>query len=523
MNKTLKLSFSLRNTYRVNSILYSFKQVPLLKKIVPETLYQAKELKILANVISVIWELITTFLWKALYFATMVTGIGILYQKLPSEQVFLHILVCLTLIGGIGNTYLFNPTKDKYYGIILLGMDAREYALVTYGYALLKIIIGFFTFGTIFGLLRGVPLWICFIIPFFVVGVKITAAAFFLRNYEKTGEITNENKLGKWYWILTVLLFGVAYGLPVLGIALPVWVSVVFMVLCIISGIVFGRKVLSFAHYRPMYQKILFQSMKQMDQVKQTARNQSQKAISADLSITSNRKGFEYLNELFMKRHQKILWKASTRIAAVCAVLVAAILVLLCFIPEIKPAVNKVPLMYLPYFVFIMYAINRGTGFTQALFVNCDHSLLTYPFYKQPGCILKLFQIRLREIIKVNLLPAIVIGGGLALILYCSGGTDHPLHYVILLVSILCLSVFFSVHYLMLYYLLQPYNAGTELKSGTYRIAMIATYVVCYCFMQLKMSTVVFGIAAILFCVGYCIVASILVYRFAPKTFRIRA
>lgn len=83
-------------------------------------------------------------------------------------------------------------------------------------------------------------------------------------------------------------------------------------------------------------------------------------------------------------------------------------------------------MVYLPYFVFIMYAINRGTGFTQALFMNCDHSLLTYSFYKQPKFVLKLFQIRLREIVKVNLLPAAVIGGGLAGLLYASRRDGKP-------------------------------------------------------------------------------------------------
>ena len=97
---------------------------------------------------------------------------------------------------------------------------------------------------------------------------------------------------------------------------------------------------------------------------------------------------------------------------------------------------------WLPYFVFIMYAINRGTNFTQALFMNCDHSLLTYSFYKQPSFILRLFQIRLREIMKINAVPALVIGIGLALILFATGGTDNPLNYVVLVVSILCMSLF---------------------------------------------------------------------------------
>ena len=94
--------------------------------------------------------------------------------------------------------------------------------------------------------------------------------------------------------------------------------------------------------------------------------------------------------------------------------------------PGAKADINKMVMTWLPYFAFIMYLINRGTGFTQALFMNCDHSLLTYSFYKRPGFVLRLFRIRLREIIKVNAVPALVIGCGLALILYVSGGRTTP-------------------------------------------------------------------------------------------------
>ncbi len=176
----------------------------------------------------------------------------------------------------------------------------------------------------------------------------------------------------------------------------------------------------------------------------------------------------------------------------------------------------------LPYFVFIMYLINRGVGFTRALFVNCDHSLLTYPFYKKPGNILRLFRIRLWEITKINLLPALVIGAGLALLLFLSGGTDNPINYVLIFVTITALSIFFSVHYLTLYYLIQPYNAGTEIKSGTYQLVIWLTYMICYMMIQIKLPTLYFGIAAIVFCVLYSAVASVLVYKLAPKTFRIR-
>ena len=244
--------------------------------------------------------------------------------------------------------------------------------------------------------------------------------------------------------------------------------------------------------------------------------------ISADIHITSRRKGFEYLNELFIRRHRRLLWQAAVRIAAVCFFLILGALLAFWLQPAAAQVVNRLLMRYLPYFVFIMYAINRGTGFTQALFMNCDHSLLTYPFYKQPRMILALFQIRLREIIKVNLLPAAVIGVGLATLLYASGGTEEPLHYAVLIVSILSMSVFFSVHYLTIYYLLQPYNAATEVKSGTYQLVLSATYLVCFYLMRLEMPTMVFGLMTIAFCAGYCAVACALVYKLAPKTFRLR-
>ena len=123
---------------------------------------------------------------------------------------------------------------------------------------------------------------------------------------------------------------------------------------------------------------------------------------------------------------------------------------------------------------------------------------------------------------KINLLPAVIIGSALPILLYLSGGTDNPLNYVVLLVSILCMSMFFSVHYLTIYYLLQPYNAGTEMKSGTYRLVLTVTYLVCFFLMQQRIPILLFGALAILFCVLYCIVACILVYKFAPRTFRIR-
>ena len=85
--------------------------------------------------------------------------------------------------------------------------------------------------------------------------------------------------------------------------------------------------------------------------------------------------------------------------------------------------------------------------------------------------------------------------------------------------------MFFSVHYLAMYYLLQPYTEGLAQKGVAYRIVMTLTYAVCYACMQIKAlreNALLFGIIVCVFAVVYAAVALALTYRLAPKTFRLR-
>lgn len=523
MNKTLKISFALKNTYRVNSILYALKQMLLIKMILPSVLYGARGLKIFANILSAIWEILSAFLGKFIYLMCIYAIVAYGYDGYSNKsELFLHMLLILTIIGAFMNTNLFNPTKEKYYAVFLMRMDAKQYVLINYGYAILKVVIGFLPFMILVGSMLDLPLWLSIILPFSIAGLKLFIAATSLWDYEKRGLAYNENKLGKFLWAFVALMIILSGGLPAVNIAVPQIVSTVLFIAFIPLGMIGAVKVIRFDEYKAVFRDLFAQTQPFADKKTQALRKQSEKYISADTNITSDRKGFEYLNELFIKRHKNILWSASKMITYVCLVLIAGAIIASYVFPEFREVTNHLILNWLPYFVFIMYIINRGTGFTQALFVNCDHSLLTYPFYKQPGMILKLFAIRLREIMKVNALPALVIGAGLSLLLFITGGTDNVLNYAVIIVSILCMSAFFSVHYLTIYYLMQPYNAATEIKNGMYQVVRVATYVVCYYMIKVRMPTIVFGTLTIVFCILYCMIACILVYRFAPKTFRLR-
>lgn len=522
MLKTLRLSLALKNTYRVNSILYAMKQIPLVKKLLPDSLYSMRGLKIFAGILSFIIGLFSVFIGKWIYMIAMLVSAGELFGQLPADARFLHIFFFLTLIGGILNTSMFDPSRDKFYAIILLRMNAKAYTVTNYLVFLLKMVVGFVPFCLFFGLSAGLPLAVCLLLPLFVVAVKLIFAARALYVYEKSGYVTNENAPQKFKWAVVAALLALAYGLPALGILLPMAVPCALGVAAFVGAVLSARKILRFDRYREVYGALLTKTAVQMQDTKGLAKQMVEKKISADASITSQKTGFAFLNELFVRRHRRILWKSALRMTAICGAVVLILLIATLVKPAMHEAMNEIVMTFLPYFVFILYAINRGTGYTQALFMNCDHSLLTYSFFKQPKLILALFRIRLVEIIKVNLPPAAVIGVGLSALLYVSGGTAEPLNYALIPLAMLAISAFFSVHYLTIYYLLQPYNAGTEMKSGTYRIIMSVTYFVCFMFMQLRLATPVFAVGALAFCVLYCVAACVLVYRLAPKTFRLR-
>ena len=524
MFKSFILSYRLRNTYRVNSIIYSIKQLPLIGKHLPTSLYRSKALKILGNIISTILEVINIFLGKAIYILLMIVALLGMYEGNNSNN-FINIFVFLSLAGGLLNTYMFNPTKDKYYAMILMNMDAKKYTLSNYYYSMIKVIIGFLPFTLIFGMYYGLSPITCVLMPFFVMFIKTIYNTYILYDFSKKKKIKNENVPTKMIWTLIAIFVILAYGLPFLNIAITEGIFYIISAVTLIFGIIAFWYVSGFGDYKKAYKSLLTQEnvYAVQNQTKGDAlQKNTLKQIELDGETTSNRKGFAYFHDLFVKRHKKILMKSAKKTAIITFLIFLGLIVGVKANSEMRTKTNELLMTMLPWFVFVMYIINRGTVVTQAMFMNCDHSMLTYRFYRTPKVILALFKERLKTLIKINLIPAIIISIGLPMLLYLTGGTDNYLNYIVLFISIIAMSIFFSIHYLVMYYLLQPYNVNIEMKSSTYSVVQWVTYIVCYMFLQMRLPTVYFGIATVVFCILYSIIALILVYKYAPKTFKLR-
>ncbi len=524
MIETFITSFRLKNTYRANSIIYSIKQFPIIRKLLPDSLYKNAGLKILANVISILWEIINIFIGKFIYIAVMIFA-ALSWYSTNQADTFIHLITFLTLCGGVLNTYMLNPTKDKYYAIVLMNVNAREYGLSNYYYQLIKLLIGFLPFTILFGLLAGVPSWIQIALPFFVVAIKLIVMNYCIYDFKKTNKASNENLPTKFVWGFVAVCLLIAYGGPAINILINSTIFLYIFIISIVLGIYSFVKIHNFKDYRKMYKQILTESnvyMQEKNTGTQAIKDTSLKQIELDKNDTSNKSGFAYFHDLFVKRHSKILTKAVKKQSVIILILFIALIIGIEMNDEFKNKINEILMVYLPYFVFIMYCINRSSSVTTAMFMNCDHSMLTYRIYRTPKVILGIFKERLKTLIKINLLPAMLIGGGLALLLYLSGGTDNPLNYLVLFVSIIAMSIFFSIHYLVMYYLLQPYNVDTEIKSSTYKVVQALTYFVCWYMIEIQLPTLSFGIATIVFCIAYSFISLFLAYKYAPKTFKLR-
>ena len=133
MLDTFKIAFKLKTTYKVNAIIFSLKRIPLIKRIIPNDWYNDVNIKTLGNVFNIFREIGTLFLGKIIYLFLVFMLTSLFFEGKESIYI-LHILIFLTFIGTIYKNYLFEPSNDNYYGVILMRMNAKEYGISNYIY-----------------------------------------------------------------------------------------------------------------------------------------------------------------------------------------------------------------------------------------------------------------------------------------------------------------------------------------------------------------------------------------------------
>lgn len=160
---------------------------------------------------------------------------------------------------------------------------------------------------------------------------------------------------------------------------------------------------------------------------------------------------------------------------------------------------------------------------TQAMYINCDNSLMTFSFFKQRKMIIRLFDIRLKQLISINILPAMALAIASNMILFATGGQDYPFQYLMTFVICACTCIGYSMYWLSIYYLFQPFTTTVRVKGGAYNAAYIIIGFVMSVLVWFRVQSLILAAIMLVFTVAFVFFTRGLVFKKAPKTWRVKA
>ena len=573
---TLAKVIHLRSIIGYNGMVFALKKTPVIGKLIPDRLYSTTFLKVIYWIFHVIKEVFKLFIGKFLGLgAIYLISWGLSRTYLEFDQAagvsasslyasFALLLFFLyALCGLLINRPYFKCTTEKEYLVFMLRMDAGKLNNTLFIYDLVKLAAGYFIAGLI-ALLTGAPFWLWLLIPVLAVFIKLMGTGLQAFGFRMKNKHHKPMKAGRFsITVRLIVLCMVLMMWPFLSVFIANGYYLPLPVMLAVSGVLVLLGVLGFIelkrfdsnlHRRALHDNI---NVKEIEVYKQPDTTKSFKKLKATGSVKDNKKGFEYLNALFMKRHGSMLIVKPVAFAASVLLLIALITGIFiafyykkfgahdCANMVISNLLNmilwgKYEDLLAPFesdsgmeflrtivqthmllaAVFISVADNTFKS-TQAMFINCDNSLMTFSFFKQREKIIKLFDIRLKNLIKINMMPSAASGLFANLLLFYTGGQDYPFHYLVNILICVLIGVIYNVIWLSMYYLFQPFTTSVNVRGGAYRVIQmfIVFGLINVCWIPAD-STVLAGILFVLTALLVFVMRK-LVYRFAPKTFKI--
>lgn len=526
---------------QVNVLLYYVRKLPFVGEKIPYRLYGETDIKKAIGAIPVVFSVIGAFVGTFLYFLLMI--------KLPAnwiqgfwekEGIFVDqkaVMVYLFLIfsflpGSFLESNLTEGAKKDYVLLHVMRIPAVQYYRS-------KMV------------LKGVKDTICFLVPLLWFGFGAESALFVVslfftryighagilqhyRHSEKKGKKVFWKSLGKTFLMFGIILalgYGVAAAVPRLFFDRYVMAEVVVFLSFTLVGMFCFSKVWKYGGYTIFAKKMvsLKDFLEQDDAVKE-ARAADVQIQDKDISKEELRsrkyeekEGYDYLNAIFFERHKRIVSRAvKSRIIIILAVGLIGAVALLFVGEQMKQKTFEAMTQMMPVMVFVMYLESTGGRICKAMFFNCDISLLKYGYYREADAILKNFKIRLRKLLMLDAVPAAIICGMILLWTLLCGEILSVWKVIPLMAGSLLLSAFFCLFHLFMYYITQPYTEEKTVKSPIFSVVNALVYFGCYLCLQIQTGSWLFTLGVLAVTIIFIPLSYFCVFRFAPKTFKIR-
>lgn len=526
---------------QVNVLLYYVRKLPFVGEKIPYRLYGETDIKKAIGAIPVVFSVIGAFVGTFLYFLLMIklpaNWIQGFWQKeglfVDQKAVMVYLFLIFSFLPGsflVSN--LTEGAKKDYVLLHVMRIPAAQYYRS-------KMV------------LKGVKDTICFLVPLLWFGFRAESALFVVslfftryighagilqhyRHSEKKGKKVFWKSLGKTFLVFGIILalgYGVAATVPRLFFDRYVMAEVVVFLSFTLVGMFCFSKVWNYGGYTIFAKKMvsLKDFLEQDDAVKeaQAADVQIQDKDISKEELRSRKyeekEGYDYLNAIFFERHKRIVSRAvKSRIIIILAVGLIGAVALLFVGEEMKQKTFEAMTQMMPVMVFVMYLESTGGRICKAMFFNCDISLLKYGYYREADAILKNFKIRLRKLLMLDAVPAAIICGMILLWTLLCGEILAVWKVIPLMAGSLLLSAFFCLFHLFMYYITQPYTEEKTVKSPIFSVVNALVYFGCYLCLQIQTGSWLFTLGVLAVTIIFIPLSYFCVFRFAPKTFRIR-
>ena len=234
-----------------------------------------------------------------------------------------------------------------------------------------------------------------------------------------------------------------------------------------------------------------------------------------DLSHLS---GMTYLNALLFDRYKKVLYKKMRNWVLSLVVILVALEAFRYYLEPFE-LTEAVLLQCLPFSFMIMYIASSGKVVAQMVFVNCDISMLHYPFYREAKTIIAGFNYRFWQICKLNLIFACSLFLTIMVLGRFAFSMETILLTALLLIS---LTALFSFHDLFIYYILQPFTKDMEVVNPVYKFLSGALYWVAYLNIKLDLGSHLYILLISIAMITYVSIGYWILLKKAPQTFRLK-
>lgn len=543
------LKFQISFTEGVNRLIYTLRRLPFLGDRISESIYARTDVKRKLGILSLIGKLFGWLIGKLLYFGLFLALPAALLNQFGgvplTDQMIWSFIVLNCFWGSRGSSQIFVSEESDDLLLNQLHMDPglhfRSKMLIQHLSQFVFYSIAMLAF--LAGGCGNSPVLVLRLMLFYL-AFRSIGEAFTLKINDYFGIPLEEycKGLDRVLTVCNMLLLVLAFGLPVLlrqfhYIVLWRWLLAwpVVLVVCA-TGILALLYLKRYPRYCLVAKRVSHKSameasekMLQTSLAETSADQITEDAVEqAHAHLFEEKEGYEYLNAIFFHRHKKLVsrsTKIKSVIVGIVLGIVAAVLIAMqlwypadVFDKYMVTAWDMVQRM-LPILVFGMYCASSGKALTKAMFYNCDKSLLKYGYYRTSQSILINFRIRLRYMIRNELPLMAVFSIGLLVDMLLMRQAGHWVQMLAIIVCVILLTIFYSVVYLCMYYIFQPYTeAGAEIGAG-YKFCSAIIYIASYECMQIDTLPTYFTGAVLALMVFALMVAYMAAWKLAPRRF----